>query len=73
MTVDPSDSSYTPSLIVTSIGETATSLVEMKTTHVKENDTTVKLLENVREVGNCFCYAAIRNYACYRHLEFLEG
>lgn len=54
MTVDPSDSSYMPSLIVTSIGETQTCLQEVKTTHVKENDTSVKLLENLREVGNHF-------------------
>ena len=51
MTVDPSDSSYTPSLVVTSVGESLESLVEVKTTHVKENEHTVKLLENVQEVG----------------------
>ena len=50
MTVDPSDSSYTPSLVVTSVGESLESLVEVKTTHVKENEHTVKLLENVQEV-----------------------
>jgi E3 ubiquitin-protein ligase HERC2 len=51
MTVDPSDSSYTPSVVVTSVGESLQSLVEIKTTHVKENDHSVKLLENVQEVG----------------------
>ena len=51
MIVDPSDSSYTPSLVVTSIGDTPTSLTEVKSTYVKENDTTVKLLENLREVN----------------------
>ena len=50
MTVDPSDSSYTPSLVVTSVGESLESLVEVKSTHVKENEHTVKLLENVQEV-----------------------
>ena len=50
MTVDPSDSSYTPSVVVTSVGESLQSLVEVKTTHVKESEHTVKLLENVQEV-----------------------
>lgn len=56
MTVDPSDSSYTPSVVVTSVGDSLRSLVEVKTTHVKENEYSVKLLENVQEVSSYFYY-----------------
>ena len=51
MIVDSSDSSYTPSVVVTSVGESLESLIEVKTTHVKENEHSVKLLENVQEVS----------------------
>ena len=50
MTVDPSDSSYTPSVVLTSVGDSVQSLVEVKTTYVKEHEHTVKLLENLQEV-----------------------
>ncbi|KFM56578.1 E3 ubiquitin-protein ligase HERC2, partial [Stegodyphus mimosarum] len=44
MKVDPSDSSYMPSLIVVSGGPSFSSMKELSTIHVGQNDTTVHLL-----------------------------
>lgn len=74
MTVDPSDSSYTPSVVVTSVGDSLRSLVEVKTTHVKENEYSVKLLENVQEVSlyfNCIQDMLGLRYPLSLHIFYL--
>lgn len=50
MKVDPSDSSYVPSLIVMSGGDATSSLKELKTVHVPAEEQEVVLLSDVSEV-----------------------
>lgn len=55
MIVDPSDSSYMPSLVVLSGGPTLSSMKELATIVVGQNDSTVHLLCEQTEVkNNCF-------------------
>lgn len=72
MTVDPSDSSYTPSVIVTSLGESLQSLVEVKTTHVKDNEHIVKLLDNVQEVSGFLSQKKLNNDLYHLYLKFKD-
>ena len=51
MTVDPSDSSYMPSLVVISAGDNIQSLKEVKTVHISSSDSIVPLLEDAQEVS----------------------
>ncbi|KAG8235151.1 hypothetical protein J437_LFUL015191, partial [Ladona fulva] len=53
MTVDPSDSTYVPSLVVVSGGDTFSSMTNLATINVLETDTTVTLLSDVREYFAC--------------------
>ena len=51
MRVEPSDSSYMPSLVVLSGGESAHNLRELKTVHVGPTETQVLLLHDKTEVN----------------------
>lgn len=59
MTVDPSDSSYMPSVVVISAGDSIQSLKEIKTVHISATDSVVTLLEDAKEVRGFF-YADLR-------------
>jgi E3 ubiquitin-protein ligase HERC2 len=50
MTVDPADSSYTPSLVVVSGGEYVNTLCELRTVNISPSDRQVTLLEDMQEV-----------------------
>lgn len=50
MTVDPSDSSYMPSLVVMSGGDSFTAMNELATVNIRNTDTVVLLLSDVKEV-----------------------
>lgn len=54
MIVDPSDSSYMPSLVVVSGGPSLSSMKELSTIIVGQNDSTVHLLCEQSEVFNLF-------------------
>ncbi|KAK6487232.1 E3 ubiquitin-protein ligase HERC2 isoform X2 [Huso huso] len=49
MTVDPADSSYMPSLVVVSGGNSLNNLIELKTININPTDTTVPLLNDCTE------------------------
>ena len=50
MTVDPSDSSYMPSVVVISAGDSIQSLKEIKTVHISATESQCTLLEDVQRV-----------------------
>lgn len=50
MRVDPADSSYMPSLVVISGGPNYVSLQELSTIYIKNSDTVVTLLSDMKEV-----------------------
>jgi len=52
MTVDPSDSSYMPSVVVISAGDSIQSLKEVKTVHISATDSLCTLLEDAQEVSD---------------------
>ena len=54
MTVDPSDSSYMPSVVVISAGDSIQSLKEVKTVHISATDSLCTLLEDAQEVWLTF-------------------
>ena len=56
MTVDPSDSSYMPSVVVISAGDSMQSLKEIKTVHINPTDSAVTLLEDAQEVREFLCF-----------------
>ncbi|XP_026307895.1 E3 ubiquitin-protein ligase HERC2-like [Piliocolobus tephrosceles] len=49
MIVDPADSSYMPSLVVVSGGNSLNNLIELKTININPSDTTVPLLNDCTE------------------------
>ena len=51
MTVDPSDSSYMPSVVVLSAGDSIQTLKEIKTVHISATDSVVTLMEDAHEVS----------------------
>ena len=51
MRVEPSDSSYMPSLVVVSAGDSINSMKELKTINIGQTDTLVTLLQDLGEVG----------------------
>lgn len=51
--IDPQDSSYTPSLIAISVGESFSNLVELVTVTPRATDTTVTLLYDIKEYYPC--------------------
>ena len=51
MRIDPGDSSYTPSLVVLSAGESISTLKEIRTIHIPANETLVTLISDMSEVG----------------------
>ncbi|XP_063244096.1 E3 ubiquitin-protein ligase HERC2 isoform X2 [Bacillus rossius redtenbacheri] len=53
MTVDPADSSYMPSLVIVSGGDTFASLQELVTVNIRSTDTVVSLLSDVKEYYQC--------------------
>lgn len=53
MIVDPADSSYMPSLVVVSGGNSLNNLIELKTININPADTTVSLLSDCTEVSGC--------------------
>jgi len=55
MTVDPSDSSYVPSLLTISAGNCTQSLHELRTVTVEPNDRRVVLLDNLTQVAAVSC------------------
>lgn len=50
MRVEPSDSSYMPSLVVVSAGDNVHSMKEVKTINIGPTDTLVTLLQDLTEV-----------------------
>ena len=60
MKVDPSDSSYMPSVVVISAGDSIQSLKEIKTVHISATDSLCTLLEDAQEVsgGSSMCRVA---------------
>jgi len=50
MSVEPTDSSYSPSLLTVSGGNSAQSLRELRTVAVEPNDQRIVLLDNVTQV-----------------------
>ncbi|PKU46171.1 e3 ubiquitin-protein ligase herc2 [Limosa lapponica baueri] len=50
MIVDPADSSYMPSLVVVSGGNSLNNLIELKTININPTDTTVPLLSDCTEI-----------------------
>jgi E3 ubiquitin-protein ligase HERC2 len=50
LTVDPSDSSYTPSLVLVSGGDSFTAMNELASINIRNTDTVVLLLSDVKEV-----------------------
>lgn len=50
MGVDPSDSSYMPSVVVISGGNSVSSLIELNVVNVRNTDTSVTLLSNTDQV-----------------------
>jgi hypothetical protein len=61
MRVEPSDSSYMPSLVVVSGGDTLSTLKELKTINIGMTDDTVVLLQDVNEVWLLFLGASQGN------------
>ena len=55
MRIDPGDSSYTPSLVVVSAGESISTLKEIRTIHIPANETLVTLVSDLSEVCVCVC------------------
>lgn len=51
MKVNPADSSYMPSLVVVNGGPNYSNMQELSTVYVRNNDTIVTLLDEVKEVG----------------------
>jgi E3 ubiquitin-protein ligase HERC2 len=51
MRVDPGDSSYQPSLVVVSAGESVSTLKEIRTIHIPAHETLVTLLSDMTEVS----------------------
>ncbi|KAK7097783.1 E3 ubiquitin-protein ligase HERC2-like isoform X3 [Littorina saxatilis] len=54
MRIDPGDSSYTPSLVVISAGESISTLKEMRTIHIPANETVVTLISDMSEFYDLF-------------------
>lgn len=50
MTVDPSDSSYMPSLVVVSGGDVYSDMTELASVVIRYTDTVVPLLSDIKEV-----------------------
>lgn len=59
MTVDPSDSSYMPSVVVISAGDSMQTLKEIKTVHINATDSLVTLLEDAQDVGSFSSYDCV--------------
>lgn len=55
MRVEPSDSSYMPSLVVISVGDSVANLKEIKTVNVGSSETLVTLLTDMTEVSDGSC------------------
>ncbi|XP_066595212.1 E3 ubiquitin-protein ligase HERC2 [Prorops nasuta] len=53
ISVNPLDSSYMPSLIAVNAGDSFTNLVELATVSVRNTDTTVTLLQDIKEYYPC--------------------
>jgi len=53
MAVEPTDSSYMPSLLTVSAGNSTQSLHELRTVNVEPNDRRVVLLDNLTQVCRC--------------------
>mgnify|MGYP001612541148 CR=1 FL=1 len=51
MRVEPSDSSYMPSVVAVSGGDTVHSMKEIRTVIINSTDTMVTLLQDMTEVG----------------------
>lgn len=54
MKVHPSDSSYMPSLVVVSGGISYSTMQELSTVYIRNNDTIVTLLSDLKEVTVSF-------------------
>lgn len=55
MLVDPADSSYMPTLVVISGGDSLAKMRELATIRITPSDTWVTLLRNVKEVSMLIC------------------
>ncbi|XP_015606913.1 E3 ubiquitin-protein ligase HERC2 isoform X2 [Cephus cinctus] len=53
LTINPQDSSYMPSLIVVSAGESFSNVLDLTTVTIRNTDTTVVLLQDVKEYYPC--------------------
>ncbi|KAL8607282.1 hypothetical protein ACOMHN_047613 [Nucella lapillus] len=54
MRIDPTDSSYTPSLVVVSAGESISTLKEIRTVHIPASETLVTLISDLSEFYELF-------------------
>lgn len=69
MTVDPSDSSYMPSVVVISAGDSIQSLKEVKTVHISATDSLCTLLEDAQEVCGFRVFVPNHSYEYDFHLQ----
>jgi hypothetical protein len=72
MTTDPSDSSYMPSLIAISAGDSFARLKEIKTINIGSSDSLVTLLEDVLEVSWLSASACVRVYGRSHYALFVK-
>lgn len=54
MQVEPSDSSYLPSMVTVAVGQTLAAAKELHTVHIAPSDTKVLLLQNLTSVSLMF-------------------
>ena len=71
MSVEPTDSSYMPSLVTVSGGNSAQSLHELRTVTIEPDDRRVILLDNLTQVIRCF--TGLPAYADHCTLTFCFG
>jgi len=69
MTVDPSDNSYMPSLVVVSAGDSFTDMTELATISIRSTATVVHLLSDVKEVSTIASVCLFRE-SRYVHKNF---
>ena len=54
MRVEPSDSSYMPSVVILNVGDSVPSLKETRTINIGSTESLVTLLQDCQEVGGMF-------------------
>lgn len=59
MKVEPSDSSYMPSLVVISAGDTLSSMKEIRAVNITSSESVVTLLQDLNDVSGLFNFRGI--------------